>query len=205
MKIGLLGNRTSGKSTTADYLEEVYGYQRFAFADDVKKFSAYITHALVDTQLSVDEVYEKVFKDPKSPYKDTPNADFEGMIYPNGVRGVSIGVGTAARHMFGRDVWVNRLSDQIKVIENAVVEDVRFENEVDICYEKGYKIIFCNYPNSDKPDVESEQCQALYEKVKDKVSMVIDRSLSEDPNVIAMSILDTRALLDHFIGCRANQ
>jgi hypothetical protein len=185
MRIALIGNSKSGKSTLACHLVDKFDFKRYSFADRLKLFSAYPVKDLTKTTKSVEEIYEEVFKDPMSPYKDTKNVEYEGMTFPNGMRGFAQGCGSAARDLIGVDTWVNALLKLIEEenAERIVIDDVRFENEAHALADQGFELIFLNYPGTDT-DVVSEQCQALAKELPSGwIDLQLDRTDKLEHNI----------------------
>lgn len=115
--IGLCGPAGAGKSTIAEYLQDVYGAKRYSLAEPLKDIAARtldFTHEqLYGTQSQKEAI------DPR--YGFSPRW-FLQKLGTDGCRGV-----------LGSDIWVNALLRRIRTEapKYAVVEDVRFPNEAD--------------------------------------------------------------------------
>lgn len=129
MIVGLSGYARSGKDTAAQALIE-QGFRRDAFADRLRSF-----------------LYEL------DPIVDFDHYDVEGKSYTNDlrlrelvdqvgweraknesdeVRYLLMRCGTeAGRKVLGKSVWVNALFQGVKLGDNIVITDCRFENEAD--------------------------------------------------------------------------
>lgn len=115
----------SGKSTVFGLLNEIAGFERLPFASPAKEISVYLLQV---TGIPDTEAQRLVYEDKE---EQLPN-------FPNGV---------TARYMlqqlgtnFARDAidptiwvraWANTVSNLPRSVPNIVVDDVRFENEVD--------------------------------------------------------------------------
>jgi len=44
------------------------------------------------------------------------------------------------------DVWVNYLLKQIKDVDNCIIDDIRYQNEVDACKKSGFTFIYLTIP-----------------------------------------------------------
>lgn len=44
------------------------------------------------------------------------------------------------------DVWVNYLLKQIKDVDNCIIDDIRYQNEVDACKKLGFTFIYLTIP-----------------------------------------------------------
>jgi hypothetical protein len=126
MIIGITGYAGHGKDTVAKILIEDFGYRRIAFADKVRE-AALAIDPMVDVELHV-------------PIRLTPLISKIGWDkakqFPD-VRRLLQRVGTdMGRNIFGQNIWIQALFDQIIGEEfvnaetyNWVIPDVRFDNE----------------------------------------------------------------------------
>ena len=111
--IGLLGKKSSGKSTAANYLSE-HGYEIYSLATPLKILSKTL-YKLSDQQLYGNE---KEIIDKR--YNCSP-------------RYIMQYIGTdIVRKYFGKDYWLTFLAKYIADYPNKkiVIDDVRFQNEV---------------------------------------------------------------------------
>jgi len=108
--IGLSGYARSGKDTAGSILSKRYGYERIAFADNLKKL------ALI---LSPDVGVEYINSGSWSKAKENPM-----------VREYLQMLGTAVRSTLGEDAWIHSLFQNLDLSRNYVVTDVRFLSEV---------------------------------------------------------------------------
>lgn len=120
MIIGLSGYSKSGKDEVAKILVR-QGYTRIGIADGVKDFlydlNPTVTHPESglrwSLRLLVDSKGWELVKD-----------------YPE-VRGLLQRTATATREWLGEDVWINVLEGKFNAIDNVVVPDVRYPNELE--------------------------------------------------------------------------
>jgi len=102
MLIGLMGKARSGKDTVADYLVNNYSFEKVAFADPVKDF------------------VEKHFHIPKEElYGKKTHLS----------RRVLQGIGDGCREEFGKNIWIEKLTENTKEKGDLVISDVRYANE----------------------------------------------------------------------------
>jgi len=109
MRIALCGKMASGKTTVAEYLEAVNGFERFSLAKAVKEYANFLF--------------------------DIPEGHKDRVAYQK--------VGDGGRKKLYENLWIDTLLHQVKLSNPklAVVDDVRYLNEVKILQEAGWKII----------------------------------------------------------------
>ncbi len=115
--IGLLGPAGAGKSSAAAYLERMYDAKRYSLASPLKEI-AKKTLSFSDEQL----------------YGTQEQKEAEDPRYGFSARWFLQRLGTeGCRDVLGANVWVSACLDKIKRDHPhlAVIEDVRFRNEVD--------------------------------------------------------------------------
>lgn len=117
MLIGLAGRMSSGKDTAGAYLVARYGFRRYALADKVKQLCAFVI--------------------PREEIGWT-GTDWTG---PKSVEGRRLlqGIGQGARDVLGIDVWIDALATSwfYDTPTNAVVTDIRNQNEAEFIRENG--------------------------------------------------------------------
>lgn len=135
MILGVVGFLGSGKGTVGDILIQDQGYYRLSFADAVKDAVSVIfgwpRHLLEgDTEESrgfreaTDGFWSERFG-----YAVTPRYMLQLM-------------GTeAGRDVFNKDLWIYTLEKRMQGIENVVIPDVRFPNEIEFIRNMGGKVI----------------------------------------------------------------
>lgn len=135
MIIGLVGFIGSGKGTVADILVNDYGFKKESFATPLKDAVSAIfgwERALLEGDTEESRRFrEKVdeFWSSRLGKTVTPRWALQQM-------------GTeAGRNVFGEAVWVSALERRIQSVENVVVADVRFPNEIEAIKSLGGHII----------------------------------------------------------------
>lgn len=113
MIIGLTGYAQSGKDEVAKILVEKYGFERRAFADNIRHM-LYELNPMVNgepLQIRIDvEGWDKAKQHPE-------------------VRRLLQVLGVSARNHLGEEVWINAFLYSLDMEKNYVISDVRFENE----------------------------------------------------------------------------
>jgi hypothetical protein len=132
--IGFTGRRTSGKTTSANYLVNKHGYTQLAIADRLKE--AALT---LDPFVAIDEHGDPVRLSHvvhKLGWDDAKESVPE-------VRQILQRLGyEAGRRMHGDHIWVGPVLEQIRNIDGPVaVSDVRFPNEIDELRRMGFLIV----------------------------------------------------------------
>lgn len=155
MLLGLTGFKGSGKNTVADYLTEKYGFEQLSFAAKVKES----VNALFDWDLDQIEYLKnepEAFVMVKIPGQGvTAKMSVREFLQRYGVE--------AHRDVFGDNFWLDQvLPDEKYPVRgwydrNAVVTDVRFENEVKRVKANGGRIINIVRPTTAAQDHASEQ------------------------------------------------
>lgn len=172
MKIILIGNAGSGKSTVANYLVKKYGFTEFALADKLKELTFKILRELQIKKIdSIEELYKVKSKNKFRRYLQI--------------------IGTeCCRSVFGNDFWCEMLKKEIDKCENdnIVISDVRFCNEANYFKDdyvrwkiEGTKFNNVNYNHASEADInkiefdieinnEIREFDVLYKNI-DKVMM----------------------------------
>lgn len=128
MIIGVVGFLGSGKGTVSDILVEKYGYQKFAFAD-VLKDTVSVMFGWPRHLLEGDTDESRKFRETIDDFWDERLFDKLGKsVTPRYILQL---MGTeAGRDVFGEDIWVSALERRIRGIENVIIADARFPNEI---------------------------------------------------------------------------
>ena len=136
-RIGLLGNKGSGKDTLADYLVEEKDFVKFNFADPIKDILK-IMFGLNDDQLYGDK---KEVVDPR--YNLTPRTMFQKFGTDFGQFKIYELFPELKDKIKPRTLWLNVCSNFIDLNKdkNIVIADVRFHHEVEFLRTKGFNII----------------------------------------------------------------
>lgn len=170
MLIGLCGKKGSGKSTVAEYLENLHGFVEFKFADALKDIVSIIFG--FDRQML--EGLTKEHRQERETLKDevwniTPR---KALQY----------IGTDLfRDKFDEQIWIKILIRKIKEseYENIVISDVRFKNEFDILLKLGAKIIGLKRETKFKKDFHTSEIE-IDELLKHKECNIIKNNGSFD-------------------------
>ncbi len=138
--IGLMGYAKSGKDFIAKTLIEQYGYQRIAFADNIKKEMNLYLKEIVCEDINAREL-EEVNQSSKGgaliswePWT-VDQIDFftEDLAIKKVLRPYIIWYGETLRNINGRYCWINRVfAEDAKDMDKIVLSDVRRMAELDI-------------------------------------------------------------------------
>ena len=128
--VGISGLKTSGKTTLAKYLEREHGFQRLAFAGNLKKAAAIIF------RLSHDQLYDQGLKEKVDERWDMAPRKILELL------GAEIG-----RQIDDR-VWIKSvmLSIEDSDHDRFVIEDCRFTNEADAIRASGGRVLGIQRP-----------------------------------------------------------
>jgi hypothetical protein len=184
--IGFLAKRRRGKDTLADYLVSHHGFRKDSFANPLKE-ACRILFGFTDEQLYGNEK-EKV--DPRWGVEPRVVLQFVGT--------------EIVRDQFhkilpdiGKDFWLKsfklRYEEGLKKgIENVVIADVRFQNEVDLIHSLGgkvYKIVRPSLDEEDKKlskDVEDKRMIDAFKELN-KIAEKNGGELPPFPNLMKVS------------------
>lgn len=135
MIIGVVGFLGSGKGTVGDILIQERGYYRLSFADAVKDAVSVIfgwPRHLLEGDTEESRAFREAtdgFWSERFGYAVTPRYMLQLM-------------GTeAGRDVFNKDIWIYSVEKRMQGIENVVVPDVRFPNEIEFIRNMGGKVI----------------------------------------------------------------
>ena len=127
MLIGIVGFLGSGKGTVSDILVKKYEFRSFAFAD-VLKDTVSVMFGWSRDLLEGDTDESRKFRETVDPFWDN-RLDLGVPITPRYILQL---MGTeAGRDVFGKDIWIHALDRCIAGVENVVLSDPRFPNEID--------------------------------------------------------------------------
>lgn len=138
MIVGLAGQARSGKDTVAKYLVEKYDFKQYALADKIRE-ALYVLNPTILIDNNIIEWWKLTGKIPNL-YEYlanvVDNVGWEKAKEQKSVRELLQRFGTeVGREMFGENFWVDCIMEQIHTEnpDNAVISDIRFQNETDIC------------------------------------------------------------------------
>lgn len=188
MLIAVVGSAGSGKGTVGDSLSIQEGFQKFAFADGVKDVTASI-FGWPRAFLEGDTKASRHFRELKD---DFWSEKFGFEVTP---RWALQKVGTeGGRDALHSDVWVHRClrSVQQSGVENAVITDTRFPNEIDaVLAVPGAEVWFvsktvdiCWSPNIS--DAAYDWCRSLRDG-----ALLTDRIVELDPKIVEYATQQT--------------
>jgi hypothetical protein len=127
MIIGLCGRKGCGKSSVADSMERVSGFKSYNFASPIRK------------ALGAMGIPEDMLNDPK--LKERPTNYVFGNKTPRQLMQL---LGTEfGRDLVSKSIWVDHLVERIRKsgAKNIVIDDVRFDNEVEALKLEGAYIV----------------------------------------------------------------
>jgi len=106
--IGISGYARSGKDTVGKILVDSHGFERRAFADKLKELAL-----ALDRRIAT----------------EVANDGWEAAKNDSYVREYLQRLGTSARDIVAKDIWITALFNGLTPFADHVVTDVRFENE----------------------------------------------------------------------------
>lgn len=195
MIVGLVGKKHSGKSSSAKYLHESKGYRIVSFAEPLKMMlKVFLKYRGCPDDLA----WRMLWGD----LKEAPSPYFNGKTS----RWAQQTLGTEwGRELIDPYLWTNAWQDHIETAryESVVIDDVRFQTEVDRIRELGGICIRINRPGDEraiptdlhpsetniltdiKYNVENDGSFVhLYEQLK--LIMDIERYREVDPNQLQL-------------------
>lgn len=138
--IGVSGTAQAGKDTFAARLVQAHGFHRIAFADKLRE-ALYALNPIV--LVTIGESSRLHLNKTHLPLVDLVDMrGWDAAKTVDDVRRLLQRMGTeAGRDVFGEDVWVDAIRDEIDgVNQNVVITDVRFPNELDFINEVGTSV-----------------------------------------------------------------
>ena len=139
---GLTGPPAAGKDAAALYLIEAHGFERLAFADEIRR-AALVLDPYVGQSRRLSEIVAEHGWD----YCKSNWLECRRLLQ---VLGTELG-----RDLHGPDTWVDRVFDavhQLNFAQHIVITDVRFENEAAAVRSHGGRVVRLNR-SSPSPDV----------------------------------------------------
>lgn len=155
--IGLVGKMHSGKDTVGKYLRSKYGYREAKFALPLKHMlRTYLSMCGVDPDTA-----ERMIE---GDLKEAPTHHFGGKSPREAMQTLGTDWG---RNTIDKDLWVRPLVRQIETMNhNAVVTDVRFQNELDALSEKGLTIKIVRYSARQTATVLDHESERYIDELK---------------------------------------
>lgn len=186
--VALAGPKGEGKSTIAGEITQIVGEQnvaRLSFANVLKNSLASMTG-----------IPEKYFYDP-----DLKNVTPQG--YECSTRDLMVGVGQLVKSLAGANVFVNTMRADIgKILDRVttlpelldedfyiIIDDLRFEQELEMLMGQGAKIVYINPKPYDESVEISER--GLFHRYDENCDLMFlnDKTNPEDPEMIAAEIV----------------
>lgn len=140
MKIAIGGKMGSGKTTTALYLADKYGFWRYAIADNLRDVASEVRlHQTISavrmiqdmTNCYCEGIYLRIFR---------LCMECQG----KSDRWLLQKLGTDIVRAYDEDVWIRCLLEQIGDRSFVVIDDVRFRNELEYLKDRDYVTIWIN-------------------------------------------------------------
>jgi hypothetical protein len=129
MLIGLCGPAGCGKTTVAEALQDRHGFTVISFADPLYGAVSAITG------LSTDELKDRSIKESPLPgIGKSPRFLLQTL-------GTEWG-----RTMVSKTLWIDLAMGRAEKADNAVIADVRFDNEAEAIRERGGKVFYITRP-----------------------------------------------------------
>jgi hypothetical protein len=136
MKIGILGFKNSGKSEIGRYLQEKHGLINVSFAGTLKDSIAPIFGWPRDL-LEGDTPESRLFRETPDPFWS------EKLRCAFTPRWALQNIGTDVfRTHFNDKIWIYSFEKKIEGLENFVVTDVRFPDEIEFLKSKGVTLVY---------------------------------------------------------------
>lgn len=122
--IGITGRKHSGKTTAAKFLARTHNFRIYSFADPIRTAASHLLDIPIE-DVSYDAIKDRIMPE-----------------YGKSLRDFLKAIGIAAREVdpdFFLKRMESRLDSKTHPVERVVIQDVRFDNEVDLIQRrKGY-------------------------------------------------------------------
>ena len=135
MIIGFAGKKRVGKTTSANYLVDMYGFDRYAFADPIKEVAKML--------FGWDDSTISEYKEQKCPVWGLTPREFLQWFGTDIMR-IDI-VKQFTKYKPGGNFWVEKMVNDFKNYPRFLtIDDVRFQNEIDAIKKLGGIIVKIN-------------------------------------------------------------
>lgn len=154
--IGVVGFKGSGKDTFSRQVEQL-GYKKFAFADTLKDVLSSVfgwERSLLEGETDESRIWREIpdeWWEDKLNWHDEDNLTLRH-LFPRFTPRVAMQlVGTDLfRKHFNDNIWILSLENKLKGVENVIISDCRFPNEIKMIRDYGGIII--RVLRGDEPD-----------------------------------------------------
>ena len=136
MIIGICGFQSSGKDTVAEYLIKEHGFKKLSFASAIKDIVAIIfswSRDKLDGLTKEDRAWREQIDTWWSKTLNIP------LLSPRYV--LQYFATDLFRNQFHPNIWVKIIENKLNKLDNFVITDCRFKNEINMILEYGGKII----------------------------------------------------------------
>jgi hypothetical protein len=136
MIIGFLGAKNTGKSTSANYLRDEFGFTKLSFADPIKDICAILFNWPRD-MLEGDSIESRVWRE-QTDKKWEKFLNYKG--FSPRIAMSAVGTDIIRKH-FNQNIWVYSLINRITDDKNFVIADCRHTNETQALIKHGGIVI----------------------------------------------------------------
>lgn len=175
MIIGLMGQKGSGKTTAAKFIEDMYEAERLAYADPLKRVCKEV-FVLSDEQLYDQRLKEVV----DTRWGLTPRQIFQI-------------VGTDMFRKWNSEIWIKNMNLRLEGLDSAVVEDCRFANEAQNIKDQGGLVIGVKRGEDITDDMHASEVDML-----DEWGSVTDYTVNNDGTIEEL-YLKIEEIIDGYI------
>ena len=145
--IGVVGFKGSGKDTFSRQIEQL-GYKKFAFADTLKDVLSNVfgwDRSLLEGETDESRTWREIpdeWWEEKLKWHDEDNLALRN-LFPRFTPRVAMQVvGTDLfRKYFNDNIWILSLENKLKDIDNVIISDCRFPNEIKMIRDNGGLIV----------------------------------------------------------------
>lgn len=153
--IAFTGYAGSGKSECAGYLEDMYAFRGYSFADPIKTAVAAMFGWDPD-DLEGDTDYSRMFRERVDPWW----SEALGIEDFTPRKAMQI-FGTDIMRRWNDDIWVSimerRIDEARKYHYRVVIDDCRFPNEIDMVLRKGGIVVIVDRPDAERTNMHESE------------------------------------------------